>query len=136
MRPLCRRTAVPVLTVAALIMSGSTGSTGSTGSRGSTGATSAVTATSATSTAGSAVPRASGRSHVTCRTSVEGSRATAFCHNPYPETDRVRLHVECERWWDIDADSAAVQLRAAGYVRLTDRCWKEIRSVWVSHERP
>lgn len=43
-----------------------------------------------------------------CRTVIEGSRATAYCHNPYPSIDRVRLHVECERWWDIDADSAPV----------------------------
>ncbi|WP_107422163.1 hypothetical protein [Streptomyces lushanensis] len=71
----------------------------------------------------------------TCRTKIEGSRATASCHNPYPETDRVRLHVECERWWDIDADSAAVELAAAGYAELAERCWMEIRQVWISHER-
>ncbi|NUK26455.1 hypothetical protein HRW16_23985 [Streptomyces lunaelactis] len=68
-----------------------------------------------------------------CRTVVEGSRATAYCHNPYPETDRVQLHVECERWWDVDADSAPVSIGPAGYAELTERCWKEIREVWVSH---
>ncbi|MFD7896165.1 hypothetical protein [Streptomyces sp. NPDC059743] len=71
----------------------------------------------------------------TCRTKIEGSRATASCHNPYPETDRVRLHVECERWWDIDADSEAVEIAAARYAELAERCWMEIRQVWISHER-
>lgn len=69
-----------------------------------------------------------------CRIVVEGSRATAFCHNPYPETDRVRLHIECERWWDIDVDSAPAEVGPAGYAELTDRCWKEIGAVWVSHQ--
>ncbi len=71
-----------------------------------------------------------------CRTVVEGSRATAFCHNPYPATDTVRLHVECERWWDIDADGVPKAIGPAGYVELTDRCWKEVRSAWVSHQPP
>jgi hypothetical protein len=69
-----------------------------------------------------------------CTTVVEGSRVTAYCHNPYPSADRVRLHVECDRWWDVDADTAPVLLRAAEYRELTGRCWKEIRSVWVSHQ--
>ncbi|WTY63293.1 hypothetical protein OG741_09470 [Streptomyces sp. NBC_01410] len=69
-----------------------------------------------------------------CRTVIEGSRATAYCHNPYPSVDRVRLHVECERWWDIDADSAPVEVGPAGYAELTDRCWKEIGAVWISHQ--
>ncbi|MYZ39767.1 MULTISPECIES: hypothetical protein [unclassified Streptomyces] len=71
----------------------------------------------------------------TCRTKIEGSRATASCHNPYPETDRLRLHVECERWWDIDADSEAVEIAAARYAELAERCWMEIRQVWITHER-
>ncbi|MEX3104735.1 MULTISPECIES: hypothetical protein [unclassified Streptomyces] len=70
-----------------------------------------------------------------CRTGVEGSRAVAWCHNPYPDTDRVRLHVECARWWDVDTDTAAVDAGPARTVRLTGRCWKEIRTVWVSHQR-
>lgn len=69
-----------------------------------------------------------------CRTVVDGSRATAFCHNPYPATDRVRLHIECARWWDVDVDGAPVEVGPAGYAQLTDRCWKEIRAVWVSHQ--
>ncbi|WTB19459.1 hypothetical protein OG293_28580 [Streptomyces sp. NBC_00829] len=69
-----------------------------------------------------------------CRTVVDGSRATAYCHNPYPSTDRVRLHVECDRWWDIDVDSAPVEVGPADYAELTDRCWKEVRTVWVSHQ--
>lgn len=70
-----------------------------------------------------------------CRTSVNGSEAVVHCHNPYPETDRVRLHVECEQWWDIDSDGVSVEAGPAQTVRLTGRCWKEIRSVWVSHQK-
>ncbi|MER7048729.1 MULTISPECIES: hypothetical protein [Streptomyces] len=69
-----------------------------------------------------------------CRTEINGSYATAHCHNPYPITDRVRLHIECERWWDVDVDSAPTGIDPAGSVTLTDRCWKEIRAVWVSHQ--
>ncbi|WP_405847161.1 hypothetical protein OG211_06340 [Streptomyces niveus] len=70
-----------------------------------------------------------------CRTTAEGSLVTAFCHNPYPETDRVQLHIECARWWDVDSDSAAAEAGPAGYARLSGRCWKEVESAWVSHER-
>lgn len=68
-----------------------------------------------------------------CRSSVAGSRVTAYCHNPYPRTDRVSLHIECDRWWDVDSDGASVEAGPAQTVRLTGRCWKEVRSVWVSH---
>ncbi|MFD4626265.1 hypothetical protein [Streptomyces sp. NPDC058475] len=70
-----------------------------------------------------------------CRTTVTGSRMVAYCHNPYPETDHVSLHIECARWWDIDTDSAPVDTAPAATVRLAGRCWKEIRSVWISHEK-
>lgn len=69
-----------------------------------------------------------------CRTVVQGSRVTAHCHNPYPRTDRIRLHVECERWWDVDSDSAPVDVGPADYGRVGGRCWKEVRSAWVTHE--
>ncbi|MDN3297817.1 hypothetical protein QWM81_28015 [Streptomyces ficellus] len=69
-----------------------------------------------------------------CRTSVEGSRVTAYCHNPYPRTDRVQLHVECDRWWDIDSDSAPVAIGPTAYAELTQRCWKEVRDAWISHQ--
>ncbi|MGW8768858.1 hypothetical protein ACWGN5_41035 [Streptomyces sp. NPDC055815] len=69
-----------------------------------------------------------------CRTVVEGSRVTAHCSNPYPRTDRIRLHVECERWWDVDSDSAPVEVEPADYARVTGRCWKEVRSAWITHE--
>ncbi|KUH37157.1 hypothetical protein [Streptomyces changanensis] len=69
----------------------------------------------------------------TCRTAVEGSRVTAYCHNPHPRTDHVRLHVECVRWWDLDADSASVAVPPTAYVEVTERCWKEVRSAWISH---
>ncbi|MGW8673255.1 hypothetical protein [Streptomyces niveus] len=70
-----------------------------------------------------------------CRTTAQGSLVTAFCHNPYPETDRVQLHIECARWWDVDSDSAPAEAGPAGYARLGGRCWKEVESAWVSHER-
>ncbi|MEU9061192.1 hypothetical protein AB0D13_20635 [Streptomyces sp. NPDC048430] len=68
-----------------------------------------------------------------CRTSVEGSRVVAFCHNPYPTTDLVQLHTECARWWDVDADGGAVAVQPGRTVKLEDRCWKEVGSAWVSH---
>ncbi|MET9888135.1 hypothetical protein ABZZ20_34460 [Streptomyces sp. NPDC006430] len=71
-----------------------------------------------------------------CDTVIDGSQVTAYCLNSYPETDRVRLHVECDRWWDIDGDGAAVTVGPAGRVALAGRCWKEVRSAWVSHQRP
>ncbi|BFP56150.1 hypothetical protein SCMC78_59570 [Streptomyces sp. CMC78] len=68
-----------------------------------------------------------------CRTSIEGSRVVAYCHNPYPSTDLVRLHTECDRWWDVDADGATVAVEPGRTVRLEDRCWKEVATAWVSH---
>ncbi|MFB6634518.1 hypothetical protein ACFCWY_31950 [Streptomyces sp. NPDC056362] len=69
-----------------------------------------------------------------CRTVVEGSRVTAHCSNPYPRTDRIRLHVECDRWWDVDSDSAPVEVEPADYAQVTGRCWKEVRSAWITHQ--
>ncbi|WP_375165753.1 hypothetical protein [Streptomyces sp.] len=69
-----------------------------------------------------------------CRTVVQGSRVTAYCRNPYPVTDRVRLHVECARWWDLDADSAPVDVAPTDYARVTARCWKEVAAAWLTHE--
>ncbi|MFE0653326.1 hypothetical protein ACFVZH_32635 [Streptomyces sp. NPDC059534] len=69
-----------------------------------------------------------------CRTLVEGSRVTAHCQNPYPRTDRVSLHVECDRWWDVDTDSAPVEVGPADYAQITGRCWKEVRSAWITHQ--
>ncbi|MFG3344585.1 hypothetical protein ACGF1Z_05925 [Streptomyces sp. NPDC048018] len=69
-----------------------------------------------------------------CRTLVQGSLVTAHCQNPYPRTDRVRLHVECDRWWDVDTDSAPVEVGPADYAQVTARCWKEVRSAWITHE--
>ena len=66
---------------------------------------------------------------------VSGSHVVAHCHNPYVGTDRVRLHIECARWWDIDTDSAPVDNGPATTVRLTGRCWKEVGAAWVSHQR-
>ncbi|MGT2527709.1 hypothetical protein ACU4GG_11475 [Streptomyces nojiriensis] len=70
-----------------------------------------------------------------CDTEISGSTVTARCHNGYPQTDLVRLHVECDRWWDLDGDSAPVPVGPAGRVELTSRCWKEVRSAWVTHQR-
>ncbi|MEU5364315.1 hypothetical protein ABZ354_12630 [Streptomyces sp. NPDC005925] len=69
-----------------------------------------------------------------CRIAVRGSQAVVHCHNPYVDTDRVRLHIECERWWDLDTDSAPADTGPAETVRLTGRCWKEVGAVWVSHQ--
>ncbi|MFI7012428.1 hypothetical protein [Streptomyces sp. NPDC050145] len=68
-----------------------------------------------------------------CRVRVDGSRVSATCHNPYPGVDRVALHVECDRWWDIDTDTAPRAVGPAETVRLAGRCWKDVRSAWVSH---
>ncbi|GAA2454958.1 hypothetical protein [Streptomyces glaucus] len=70
-----------------------------------------------------------------CRIRVTGSEVTAYCHNPYPDPDRVRLHIECARWWDLDTDTSPVEAGPAQTVRLTGRCWKEVGSVWISHRR-
>ncbi|MER5221353.1 hypothetical protein [Streptomyces flaveus] len=70
-----------------------------------------------------------------CRIRVEGSYVTAYCHNPYPEIDRVALHIECDRWWDIDSDGTRVAVGPTQTVRLAGRCWKEVRSAWVTHRR-
>ncbi|MFE0426262.1 hypothetical protein [Streptomyces sp. NPDC058953] len=83
---------------------------------------------------GESPPAGSARTYqAECRTETEGSRATAYCHNPYPVTDRVRLHIECDNWWDVDVDGPPVDVGAAQYVELTDRCWQGIRAVWVTH---
>ncbi|MFI6036691.1 hypothetical protein ACIBBD_21475 [Streptomyces sp. NPDC051315] len=71
-----------------------------------------------------------------CRVAVQGSHVVAHCHNPYADTDRVRLHIECARWWDLDTDGAPVDAGPAMTVRLTGRCWKEVATAWVSHRRP
>ncbi|GCB50543.1 hypothetical protein [Streptomyces sp. NL15-2K] len=70
-----------------------------------------------------------------CRSRVTGSQVTAYCHNPYPRPDHVSLHIECARWWDVDSDGAPVEAGPAQTVRLTGRCWKEVRSVWISHRK-
>ncbi|MEV1021787.1 hypothetical protein [Streptomyces sp. NPDC050264] len=70
-----------------------------------------------------------------CRIKVDGTRVTASCHNSYPGADRVALHVECDLWWDIDTDSAPVEVGPAGTVRLAGRCWKNVRTAWVSHRK-
>ncbi|MGW3462949.1 hypothetical protein ACWDE9_26605, partial [Streptomyces olivaceoviridis] len=80
-------------------------------------------------------PPAPSRFGASCRTAVRGSHVVTYCHNPYVDTDRVRLHIECDRWWDIDTDSAPVDAGAAMTVRLSGRCWKEVRSVWISHQK-
>lgn len=70
-----------------------------------------------------------------CRTTVSGSHVVVHCHNPYVDTDRVSLHIECDRWWDLDTDDDPVEVGPAMTVRLTGRCWKDVRSAWVSHQK-
>ncbi|MDN0195122.1 hypothetical protein [Streptomyces sp. S.PNR 29] len=85
--------------------------------------------------AGKTGPRPAELFGATCWIRTTGSQVTAYCHNPYPDTDRVRLHIECARWWDIDSDGSPVDAEPAQTVRLTGRCWKEVGSVWVSHRK-
>ncbi|MET9573035.1 hypothetical protein ABZY34_28670 [Streptomyces virginiae] len=70
-----------------------------------------------------------------CATTIEGSQVTAHCHNAYPETDLVSLHVECDRWWDLDGDGAAVAVGPTGPDGHPGRPRKEVRAAWVSHRR-
>lgn len=70
-----------------------------------------------------------------CRIGVDGSWVTAYCHNPYPDTDHLRLHIECVRWWDLDSDSAPVAAGPAQTVRLAGRCWEEVGAAWISHRK-
>ncbi|WP_443058468.1 hypothetical protein [Streptomyces sp. NBC_00442] len=70
-----------------------------------------------------------------CRASVQGSHVVAYCHNPYPDTDRVALHTDCAMWWDLDADAAPVDVAPGQTVRLTDRCWKGVGAVWMTHQK-
>ncbi|MFJ4984901.1 hypothetical protein ACIP9H_14000 [Streptomyces sp. NPDC088732] len=67
-----------------------------------------------------------------CRTSVQGSEGVAVCFNPDPDLDHVQLHIECVQWWDPDVDGPQVPIGPAETVTLSDRCWEEIRSVWVT----
>lgn len=84
----------------------------------------------------SARPVASPPFTADCRIVFEGSRATAVCQNPNAWPDRVRLHLECERWWDIDTDTGPTDVDPALTRELTGRCWKEVRGAWISHESP
>ncbi|MCS0603171.1 hypothetical protein NX794_18420 [Streptomyces sp. LP11] len=85
--------------------------------------------------AGDGKPPARNLFGAACRTSVQDSHVVAYCHNPYVDTDRVRLHIECARWWDLDTDTAPQDAVAAMTVRLTGRCWQDVASVWVSHQK-
>lgn len=68
-----------------------------------------------------------------CGTRVHGSHARADCFNGDSTPDRVQLHVECDRWWDPDMDTAPVAVDPARHVSLTQRCWLGIRRAWVTH---
>ncbi|GAA0489633.1 hypothetical protein ACFQ2B_25080 [Streptomyces stramineus] len=87
--------------------------------------------------AGSMSPAAlaapAGPQEAECRTRVQGSRASAVCFNGNATPDHVQLHVECARWWDPDMDTAPATVDPARHVSLTERCWLEIRHVWVTH---
>ncbi|MFD4988256.1 hypothetical protein [Streptomyces sp. NPDC058374] len=70
-----------------------------------------------------------------CRLATEGAEVTGSCHNPYPETDQVRLHVRCAAWWDIDTDGPPREVGPARTVELSGRCWQAVHAAWVSHAR-
>ncbi|MFD6419115.1 hypothetical protein [Streptomyces sp. NPDC060194] len=71
-----------------------------------------------------------------CRIAFDGSRVSALCHNPNAWTDRVRLHIECDSWWDIDTDTRPTDVAPARTAEVSGRCWQQVRSAWVSHENP
>ncbi|MEU6221610.1 hypothetical protein ABZ845_29535 [Streptomyces sp. NPDC047022] len=68
-----------------------------------------------------------------CQVTVTGSEVVAYCHNAYPDTDHVSLHIECGHWWDLDTDTTPVDAGPATTVRLAGRCWENVRSAWVTH---
>ncbi|MGW5094567.1 hypothetical protein ACWEQ1_09590 [Streptomyces nodosus] len=70
-----------------------------------------------------------------CRVGVTGSHVVAYCHNPYPDTDHVSLHIECGHWWDVDTDTDPVDAGPAMTVRLSGRCWQDVRAAWIGHAR-
>ena len=97
--------------------------------------TSAIPAVVATVIVASTAAPAAGRSPAAdtqCYIRIQGSAATATCHNPDPDQVRMRLHIRCARWWDPSVDSAPSTVGPAQTVVLTDRCWKEIGAVWVT----
>ncbi|MEU9114246.1 hypothetical protein AB0D04_21285 [Streptomyces sp. NPDC048483] len=69
-----------------------------------------------------------------CRTAVVGSTGTARCFNPNGTISRVRLHIECSRWYDPDVDTRAVPVGPAGQITVAGRCWQEIEDLWVSQD--
>ncbi|WP_044364551.1 hypothetical protein [Streptomyces natalensis] len=69
-----------------------------------------------------------------CRTAVAGSTATARCFNPNGNLSRIRLHIECRRWYDPDVDTRAAPDGPAQQITLTGHCWQEIAEAWVSQE--
>ncbi|MFJ8930638.1 MULTISPECIES: hypothetical protein [unclassified Streptomyces] len=71
-----------------------------------------------------------------CRIDIDRDLVSATCHNPYPTVDRVALHIECDEWWDIDTDSRPKAVFPAETLRLDGRCWKNVRTAWVSHRKP
>ena len=70
-----------------------------------------------------------------CRIAVDATRVTASCHNPYPAVDEVALHIECDPWWDIDVDTRPKPAGPAETVRMAGRCWKGVRTAWVTHRK-
>ncbi|MGW7005680.1 hypothetical protein ACWGCW_23460 [Streptomyces sp. NPDC054933] len=96
----------------------------------------AAIAPAATPPAAHATPAAgapsAGASGTQCRTRVHGSTGTVVCHNPDPVVVRVQLHIACARWWDPATDTRPVPVGPAQTVTLAGRCWKEIRSIWIT----
>ncbi|MFF3496891.1 hypothetical protein ACFYWS_36765 [Streptomyces sp. NPDC002795] len=75
-------------------------------------------------------------SGASCRIDIDRDLVSATCHNPYPTIDRVALHIECDEWWDIDTDTRPKAVLPAETLRLDGRCWKNVRTAWVSHHKP
>ncbi|MGW2634195.1 hypothetical protein ACWC2K_33435 [Streptomyces chattanoogensis] len=69
-----------------------------------------------------------------CRTAVVGSTGVARCFNPNGTISRIRLHIECGRWYDPDVDTRAAAVGPAERITVTGHCWQEIEDLWVSQE--
>ncbi len=79
-----------------------------------------------------AVRAVTGDEGARCDLRREDGLAVATCLNPDPVSTRLQLHVSCARWWDPATDTAPVDDGPAQWVRLTGRCWKEIRTAWLT----
>ncbi|MFD9014690.1 hypothetical protein ACFV0A_37410, partial [Streptomyces sp. NPDC059552] len=65
-----------------------------------------------------------------------GSLVRGTSHPPSPATDLLGRPVVCAAGAPGAGQACAVAVGPAGRAELVGRCWKEVRSAWVSHRRP